>query len=113
MFAGTFMIKKNPIVSLLFYASLFMTIFSPIFTPIALIYNVLVLHEIIAPLYLIIGFLGIGFLEGIDYKMRDCNSDHWLYKPIMNIILSFIISWLIYSAIIDIRKNTWLTAVYT
>jgi len=109
LFAGTFMIIKNPVVSLLFYISLFMTIFSPIITPIALLYNVFILHEIIAPLSLIVGFLGIGYLEGIDYKMRDNNSKYWPYKPIMNIILSFIVSWLIYLAIIDIRKNAWLT----
>jgi hyaluronan synthase len=62
-----------------------------------------------APLSLIGGFLAIGFLEGIDYKMRDRNSKNWMYKPIMNLILSFMLSWLIFAALINYRKNVWLT----
>jgi hyaluronan synthase len=110
MFASTFFYKKkNPVISLLFYTGFIMAIISPIITPLALLYNVFVLHEMIAPLSLIGGFLAIGFLEGIDYKMRDNNSTNWFYKPIMNLLLSFIVSWLIFSAILNIRKNVWLT----
>jgi hyaluronan synthase len=110
LFASTFFIaKKNPVLSILFYAGFIMSFISPIITPLALLYGMFVLHEMMAPLSLIGGFLAIGFLEGIDYKMRDRNSKNWMYKPIMNLILSFMLSWLIFAALINYRKNVWLT----
>ena len=110
LFASTFFIsKKNPIISILFYTGLVMSFISPIITPITLLYGVFVLHEMLAPLSLIGGFLAIGFLEGIDYKMRDSGSKNWIHKPIMNLILSFMLSWLIFASIINYRKNVWLT----
>jgi hypothetical protein len=51
----------------------------------------------------------IGFFEGLDYKMRDPNSKYWKYRPIMNLILAFVISWLTFSAIANYRKDVWLT----
>ena len=80
-----------------------------IITPVVLLYNIFVLDEIMAPLSIIGGFLAIGFLEGMDYKMRDSDSKNWMYKPLLNLILAFIISWLIYAAIINYRKDVWLT----
>ncbi len=110
LFASTFILsKKNPVISLLFYTGFIMAIISPIITPVVLLYNIFVLDEIMAPLSLVGGFLAIGFLEGIDYKMRDPDSKNWMYKPLMNLILTFMISWLIYAAIINYRKNVWLT----
>jgi hyaluronan synthase len=111
LFATTFFwSKKNPIMSLIFYAAFAISFISPIITIAALSYGVLVLHHIwSSPLFLVGGFLAIGFFEGLDYKMRDPNAKYWKYKPIMNIILSFMISWLIFYAILKYKKDVWLT----
>ena len=89
-----------------------MTLVAPLVTVMALCYGIFVLSEPLAPLSLVGGFIAIGFLEGIDYKMRDSEAKHWKYRPLMNLLLSFIISWLIFSAIINYRKNVWLTRRY-
>jgi cellulose synthase/poly-beta-1,6-N-acetylglucosamine synthase-like glycosyltransferase len=110
LFASTFFwSKKNPLFSLLFYCGLLMTLVAPLVTIMALCYGIFVLNEPLAPISLIGGFIAIGFLEGMDYKMRDSGAENWKYRPLMNLLLSFLISWLIFSAIINYKKNVWLT----
>ena len=62
----------------------------------ALCYDIFVLSEPPAPLSLVGVFIAIGILEGLDYKMRDSEAKHWKYRSLMNLVLSFIISWLIF-----------------
>lgn len=95
--------------SLLFYAGFMMTFLSPIITLVALPYSVFILHNNWFPLFLVGGYLLVGFFEGLDYKMRDPNARYWIYRPIMNLILSFMVSWLAFSAIANYRKNVRLT----
>ena len=110
LFASTFFWQRNnPIMSLIFYAGLALTVLSPIITIVALLYCIFTLHNILFPLFLVNGILMIGFFEGLDYKMRDPNAKYWIYRPIMNLMLSFMVSWLTFSAIANYRKNVWLT----
>lgn len=110
LFASTFFWQRNnPIMSLIFYAGLALTVLSPIITIVALLYCIFTLHNILFPLFLVNGHLMIGFFEGLDYKMRDPNAKYWIYRPIMNLVLSFMVSWLTFSAIANYRKNVWLT----
>src|SRR5690349_11763510 len=110
LFASTFVwSKNNPIMSLIFYAGFALSILSPIVTIVALLYCVFILHNILFPLFLVNGYLMVGFLEGLDYKMRDPNANYWKYRPIMNLILAFVVSWLTFSAIVNYRKDVWLT----
>jgi hyaluronan synthase len=110
LFASTFFwSKNNPTMSLIFYAGLALSVLSPIITIVALLYCIFTLHNILFPLFLVNGYLMIGFFEGLDYKMRDPNAKYWMYKPIMNLILAFVVSWLTFSAIANYKKNVWLT----
>ncbi len=109
IFASTFMWSKNPFMVLFFYAGLILTVISPVITICALLYGVFVLNEWWAPISLLGGFIIIGFIEGLDYKMRDSNSVNWIYRPLINLILSFLISWLIFDSILGYKKNVWLT----
>ena len=73
------------------------------------LYCIFTLHNILFPLFLVNGYLMIGFFEGLDYKMRDPSAKYWKYRPIMNLILAFVVSWLTLSAIANYRKDVWLT----
>ena len=97
--------RNNPVMSLIFYAGLALTVLSPIITIVALLYCIFILHNILFPLFLVNGYLMIGFFEGLDYKMRDPNAKYWIYRPIMNLMLSFMVSWLTFSAIANYRKE--------
>lgn len=86
-----------------------MTVIAPIVTIIAVCYRMFIMSEPFAPISLVSGFIAVGFLEGIDYKMRDSEAKYWKYRPLMNLLLSFVISWLIFTAIINYKKNVWMT----
>lgn len=109
IFASTFFWRKNPIICILFYSSFLLTIVSPVVIITALLYGMFILNEVFMPLSLVRGFVIVGVLEGIDYNMRDSESKFWMYKPLRNIILAFFISWLVFHAIFNYKKNVWLT----
>jgi hyaluronan synthase len=110
LFVSTFFWRQNnPIISLIFYAGFVMAFLSPIITVAALFYSIFMYHHPWSPLFLIGGYASIGFFEGLDYKMRIPNAKYWIYKPMMNLILPFIVSWLVFYAIVKYNKNEWLT----
>ncbi|HXP49982.1 MAG TPA: hypothetical protein VN922_08515, partial [Bacteroidia bacterium] len=111
LFAGTFFwSKKNPIMSFIFYSGFAISFISPIITIAALLYGISVLHHIwSSPVFLVSVYLAAGFFEGLDYKMRDPNAKYWKYRPIMNLVLYFMISWLIFYAILKYKNDAWLT----
>ena len=74
-----------------------------------LIYGIFIIHHFWAPIFLALGFVMIGFVEGLDYRIRDTNARYWKYRPIINLIQAFIVSWLVYYALLNYRKNEWLT----
>ena len=71
LFASTFFwLRNNPIMSLIFYAGFMMTLVSPIITIVALLYSIFTLHNILFPLFLVGGYLLVGFFEGLDYRIE-------------------------------------------
>jgi hyaluronan synthase len=82
---------------------------SPLVIVTTLIYGIFVLNHLWSPIYLALAFLLIGFVEGMDYRLRDANARYWMYRPIINLIQAFIISWLVFYALVNYRKNEWLT----
>jgi len=106
LFAGTFFWS---IMSFIFYSGFAISFISPIITIAALLYGISVLHHIWSSVFLVSVYLAAGFFEGLDYKMRDPNAKYWKYRPIMNLVLSFMISWLIFYAILKYKNDAWLT----
>ncbi|MEJ2271836.1 MAG: glycosyltransferase [Candidatus Bathyarchaeota archaeon] len=51
----------------------------------------------------------LGVAIGFDYKLRNPKTKNWKYKPIMNLISSFILSWILIPALLKFRSNKWLT----
>ncbi len=108
-FVSTFFWKKHPVISSIFYTEFMTTFTAPFITVIVLFYEPFILKNYWIPLAFIGGSLIAGLAHGIDYKFRDPNSKNWRYKPIMNLITSFGLSWLIFPALVTFRKNQWLT----
>jgi hypothetical protein len=48
----------------------------------------------------------VGLVAG---RFSDPNAKTWMYQPIMNLMASFVLSWLIFPALWNYRKNQWLT----
>ncbi|MCV0400055.1 MAG: glycosyltransferase family 2 protein [Nitrosarchaeum sp.] len=108
-FVSTFFWKKNPIISSIFYTEFMTTFTAPFITLVVFVYEPFILKNYIVPLAFVGGSLLVGLAHGLDYKFRDPKSKTWKYKPIMNLFTSFGLSWLIFPAILTLRKNQWLT----
>ena len=108
-FVSTFFWKKNPLMALIFYSEFMTTFTSPLIASIVLFYEPVILQHYWIPFVFVTGSLATGFAHGLDYKFRVPATKNWLYKPFMNLIASFVLSWLIFPALWNYRKNQWLT----
>ena len=108
-FVSAFFWKKNPLMALIFYLEFMSTFVGP-----ALIFAIYFYAPSVRQLYWIpftylAGQLLIGLAAGLDYKCREPETKNWKYKPIMNLIASFVLPWLVIPALWTYKKNRWLT----
>jgi hyaluronan synthase len=108
-FASVFFWRKHPIMSLIFYTDFMATFTLPLIIFTVLIYEPFVLGEIFTPLVYLFGLSMVGFAQGLDYRFRDPTAKNWKYKPLMNLMSTFLLSWLLFPSLLTLRKNQWLT----
>lgn len=108
-FVSGFFWRKNPLMSLIFYTEFMTTFTAPLITLIVFFYEPFILQQFWVPLAFLIGQLLVGLAAGLDYKFRDPITKNWMYKPLMNLVASFVLSWLVFPALWSYRKNEWLT----
>jgi hyaluronan synthase len=108
-FVSSFFWKKNPIISFLFYLELMSAFIAPAVFFSIYIYRPLFYHQYWFALSYFFIQLILGVAVGLDYKLRDRKARNWKYKPVMNLISSFILSWILIPALFSYRSNKWLT----
>lgn len=108
-FVSAFFWRKNPLIALVFYIEFMITFTAPLILFIVFFYEPFVLHLFWLPVIFLAGKLLLGLAAGFDYKFRDPNAKNWVYKPLMNLIVSFALPWLLIPALWTLRKNQWLT----
>ena len=108
-FVSGFFWNKHPLMALIFYLDFTSSFTFPLVLVTVFLYEPIVLHQYFLPVVYLFGILLLGFGEGLDSKFRNPSSKNWMYKPVMNLISLFIISWIIIPALLSLRKNQWLT----
>ena len=108
-FAFTFLWKKHPLMSFMFYVNVLSILTTPFILFIMLYYGPFVLHEYWLSIGFFSGLVGIGFAHGMDYKLRDPTTKNWKYRPLMNILIAFVFPFLTIPALLTFRKSQWLT----
>jgi len=108
-FVVTFLWQKNPLLSFMFYVNVIALVTMPIILFTMFYYGPLVLHQYGFVVAFFLGVIGIGFAHGIDYKFRDPTSKNWKFRPLMNILMAFLFSFLTIPALLTFRKSSWLT----
>ena len=108
-FLSTFLWKRNPVVSFMFYINLISILTIPFIMVITIYYAPFVLHQYWLPAGLMAGIIGIGFAHGLDYKLRDPTAKNWKYRPLMNMLITFLFPYLIIPALWTFRKSQWFT----
>jgi hyaluronan synthase len=108
-YVSAFFWRKTPLISLIFYTEFMATFTAPVITLIVFLYEPFILGEFWIPSVFLIGSALTGLIQGLDYKFRDPSAKNWKYKPFMNLITAFVLSWLVFPALWNYRKNEWLT----
>lgn len=108
-FVSAFFWKKNPLNSLLFYLELMSAFLSPVVFFSIYIYGPVFFQQYWFALSYLATQLILGTAIGIDYKLRNKHTKNWKYKPLMNLLSSFILSLILIPALINYRSNKWLT----
>lgn len=108
-FASVFFWRKHPLMALIFYTDFMATFTLPLIIYTVLIHEPFVLRQVWTPLSYLAGLGLMGLAQGLDYKFRDPTTVNWKYKPLMNLISTFLLSWLLFPSILTLKKNQWLT----
>ncbi len=108
-YVSSFFWRKNPVMSLIFYTEFMATFTAPLITLIVFLYEPFILGHHWLPAIFLIGSLLTGLAQGLDYKFRDHSAKNWKYKPIMNLVSTFVLSWMIFPALWNYKRNEWLT----
>ena len=53
------------------------------------------------------GVLFTGMIYGVEFRLRNPGNSGWLYRPVMTLMSTFILTWLLPYAAITIRKSSW------
>lgn len=48
-----------------------------------------------------------GMIYGIEFRLRNPGNSQWLYRPIMTLLSTFVLTWLLIYSAITIRKTAW------
>jgi cellulose synthase/poly-beta-1,6-N-acetylglucosamine synthase-like glycosyltransferase len=107
-FTGVFYWRKPKLAAFAFYLEILFTVISP-FVAFRALYVLPASGNIeSAPLYLA-SVAYIGMLYGLDYKIHNPKSGYWVYRPLMSLVSTLMLSWLLFYALLTIKKNVWLT----
>lgn len=64
--------------------------------------------DMLSPVLYIAGISFIGLMFGLAYKIQcDENDDIWIYRPLMSLLSTLVLSWLIFYAVFTIKKMVW------
>ncbi len=108
-FVSAFFWKKHPLMSFVFYTEFMSAFIFPLLLFSIYFYAPFIYHLYWLPLSYLAGQLLFGLAAGLDYKFRQPTAKNWKYKPLMNIICSTLLPWLVFPALWTYRKNRWLT----
>lgn len=103
---GSFYWRKPLPVALKYYLSALFVFVGPFIVLRHLIYFP-ALGDWSAPIFYLSGILFIGFIYALAFKIENPKSHIWIYRPLMSVMSTLVISFLIFYSIITIKKSVW------
>lgn len=88
----------------------YLTIALRLFRPYIIIKSLIILPlngDILSGIFYLGGTMFAGLMYGIDVRLRKPGYPRWFYRPLMNVISTFVLTWLIVYAAITIKNKTW------
>lgn len=104
LIAGTFMWKKNPIMSISFYLGVILPLMAPIVVARALIWFPITTHK--APFYYLIGLALMAIVYGLYYRIY-IKDNKWIYGVLFASFYTLVLIWQLPWAILNLRDAKW------
>ncbi len=101
--------KRNPIASIMYYLDFMIGLTQPLIVFTILLYEPLILNQYLPPVAFTLGIIASAFAQGLDMKFRYPKSNTWKYIVLLNLLGTFVLSWLIFNALWNFKKNSWMT----
>lgn len=105
-FTGAFYWKKPLLPSLMYYLHILFVLLGPFIVFKHLVYLPIKGSPLTALFYLL-GIIFVGLMFGIAYKLENKNCHKWIYRPIMSLFSTLILSSLIFYSALTIRRMVW------
>jgi hyaluronan synthase len=97
---------RRPLVAAaLYYLSIGMKLIRP-FIVISSLFIMPFLGDYLTAAFYFAGIFFIGLIYAVDFKLANPNNDMWIYRPLMTFLSTFVYVWLIFYALITIKKTT-------
>lgn len=105
-FTGTFFWRRPFPVAFVYYLHVAFVFLGPFVAFRHLIY--LPLYGNLASMVLYLsGICFVGLMFGLAYKLENPDSHRWVYRPLMSIFSTLVLSWLIFYSIATVKKMVW------
>lgn len=105
-FTGGFYWRRSFLAALIYYLHIIFVLAGPLVAFRHLILLPLQGNVESAFLYLF-GILLIGSLFGLAFRREEPQSNGWIYRPLMSVMSTTMLSWLVYYSLFTIKKMTW------
>jgi hyaluronan synthase len=97
---------RRPLVAAaLYYLSIGMKLIRP-FIVISSLFIMPFLGDYLTAAFYFAGIFFIGLIYAVDFKLANPNNDMWIYRPLMTFLSTFVYVWLIFYALLTIKKTT-------
>jgi hyaluronan synthase len=97
--------KRPLIAAALYYLSIAMKLIRP-FIVITTLFIMPFTGDYLTPAFYFSGVFFIGLIYAVDFKLCNPNNNMWILRPLMTLISTFVYVWLIFYALITIKKTT-------
>lgn len=105
-FTGKFYWRKPVLPAIVYYLHILFVVTGPFIAFRHMIYLPL-RGDIRSALLYVSGIIFIGLMFGLAYKLENKDSSLWIYRPVMSLLSTLFLSWLIFYSALTIRKMVW------
>ena len=105
-FTGAFLWRRGPVPSFLFYGHVLWVCAAPLLAFRHLVW--LPLHG--GGRYTLVYFAGVllkGSVWALAYRIQNPGSPKWVYRPLMSLLSSVFLSWVLLYSALTLRKSVW------
>lgn len=106
-FTGSFYWQRPLPVAAVYYLHILFVLIGPYIVFRHLIYLPL-MGDLFSGVLYILGITFVGLMFGFAYRLEDDQYSHrWIYRPLMSLLSTTVLSWLIFYSALTIRRMTW------